>query len=54
MASTRQARISALPVDLQEKLRRRLAGHGEQSGRIRPADRSKPLPLSFAQHGRGT
>ena len=49
MASPRQARISALPAELQEKLRRRLAGHGEQSDQIRPADCSRPLPLSFAQ-----
>src|ERR1700719_3905817 len=49
MTSSRQARISVLPAELQEKLQRRLAGHGEQSGRIAPADRSMPLPLSFAQ-----
>ena len=49
MVSSRQARISALPADLQDELRRRLSGHSEQSDRIRPADRSRPLPLSFAQ-----
>ena len=32
-----------------DELRRRLAGRAEQSDRIRPADRSGPLPLSFAQ-----
>ena len=36
-------------VRLQEKLRSRLAGHGEQSDRIQLADRTAPLPLSFAQ-----
>jgi hypothetical protein len=49
MASSRQDRIAALPSDLQQKLRRRLAGHAEQSDPIRPAGRSQPLPLSFAQ-----
>jgi len=49
MTTSRQARISALPADLRDKLRRRLAGHAEQTGMIPPADRSRPLPLSFAQ-----
>ncbi|HEY4464979.1 MAG TPA: amino acid adenylation domain-containing protein, partial [Streptosporangiaceae bacterium] len=49
MTSSRQARISALPADLRDELRRRLAGHGEQADRIRPTDRGGPLPLSFAQ-----
>ena len=49
MASSREARISALPAELQEKLRSRLSGHGGQSDQIRPADRSRRLPLSFAQ-----
>jgi amino acid adenylation domain-containing protein/non-ribosomal peptide synthase protein (TIGR01720 family) len=49
MVSSRQARIAALPSDLQQKLRHRLAGHSEQSDPIRPAGRGKPLPLSFAQ-----
>ena len=49
MASSREARISALPAELQEKLRSRLSGHGGQSDRISPADRSRRLPLSFAQ-----
>ena len=31
------------------KVRHRVAGHGEQSDQIRPADCSRPLPLSFAQ-----
>ena len=49
MASSQETRISALPGALQEKLRSRLAGHAGQSDRIRPTDRSGPLPLSFAQ-----
>ena len=49
MTSSRQARIAALPSDLQQKLRQRLAGHSEQSDRIQLADRSAPLPMSFAQ-----
>ncbi len=48
MTTERQDRISALPADLQEKLRKRLAGQGAQAG-IPVADRSVPLPLSFAQ-----
>src|ERR1700678_2186574 len=49
MTSSQETRISALPGALQEKLRSRLAGHAGQSDRIRPTDRSGPLPLSFAQ-----
>ncbi len=49
MASSLEARISALPPDVQQKLRRRLAGQADPSGRIRPADRTGPLALSFAQ-----
>src|SRR5438270_2371138 len=49
MVSSQETRISALPAALQEKLHRRLAGHAGQSDRIRPTDRTGPLPLSFAQ-----
>src|ERR1700677_4846169 len=49
MVSSQETRISALPDALQEKLRSRLAGQAGQSDRIRPTDRSGPLPLSFAQ-----
>ncbi|MGH3903464.1 MAG: non-ribosomal peptide synthase/polyketide synthase, partial [Pseudonocardiaceae bacterium] len=49
MTSSRQSRISALPAHLQEQLRRRLSGRSEQPDRIAPADRTGPLPLSFAQ-----
>ncbi|MGH3753655.1 MAG: amino acid adenylation domain-containing protein, partial [Pseudonocardiaceae bacterium] len=42
-------RIAALPAHLQEALRRRLAGQAIQSDPIPPADRTGPLPLSFAQ-----
>ncbi|HEX6524117.1 MAG TPA: condensation domain-containing protein, partial [Streptosporangiaceae bacterium] len=49
MVSSQETRISALPAVLQEKLRSRLTGHARQSDRIRPTDRTGPLPLSFAQ-----
>jgi amino acid adenylation domain-containing protein/non-ribosomal peptide synthase protein (TIGR01720 family) len=49
MTSSRQSRISALPAQLQEQLRRRLSGRSEQPDQIRPAERTGPLPLSFAQ-----
>ncbi|MGH3979304.1 MAG: condensation domain-containing protein, partial [Pseudonocardiaceae bacterium] len=49
MTSSKQSRISALPAHLQERLRRRLSGHAEQSDTIPQADRTGPLPLSFAQ-----
>ncbi|HZR48142.1 MAG TPA: condensation domain-containing protein, partial [Streptosporangiaceae bacterium] len=49
MVSSQETRISALPAALQEKLRSRLAGRARQSDRIRPADRTGPLPLSFGQ-----
>ncbi|MGH3811896.1 MAG: condensation domain-containing protein, partial [Pseudonocardiaceae bacterium] len=49
MTSSRQSRISALPAHLQEQLRRRLSGQPEQPDRIAPAQRTGPLPLSFAQ-----
>ena len=40
MPSSTESRISALPAELQEKLRRRLAGRSQQSDRIPVADRS--------------
>ncbi|HEY5835638.1 non-ribosomal peptide synthase/polyketide synthase [Streptomyces sp.] len=46
---SRQNRISALPKDLQEALRRRLAGDAPAADVIPRADRGGPLPLSFAQ-----
>ncbi len=49
MPSSKQSRISALPEDLREQLRRRLAGKNGQSDTIAPADRSGALPLSFSQ-----
>ncbi|WP_030677332.1 non-ribosomal peptide synthase/polyketide synthase [Streptomyces sp. NRRL B-1347] len=65
MTSSKRDRAAALPKDLQEALRRRLAGRAGAPGTtaaakdgtpgtpgrpgIPPADRSEPLPLSFAQ-----
>ncbi|MDQ3886902.1 MAG: condensation domain-containing protein, partial [Actinomycetota bacterium] len=49
MTSSRQSRISALPAHLQEQLRRRLSGQSRESDRIPRAERTGPLPLSFAQ-----
>ncbi|MGH3788279.1 MAG: amino acid adenylation domain-containing protein, partial [Pseudonocardiaceae bacterium] len=49
MSSDKDSRIAALPAHLQEALRRRLAGQATQSDTIPPADRTQPLPLSFAQ-----
>ncbi|MGH8967098.1 MAG: condensation domain-containing protein, partial [Actinomycetes bacterium] len=49
MLSARDHRIAALPPHLQEELRRRQAGQATQSDPIPPADRTKPLPLSFSQ-----
>jgi amino acid adenylation domain-containing protein/non-ribosomal peptide synthase protein (TIGR01720 family) len=49
MPSSHQSRISALPAELQRQLRRRLAGQGGRADAIEPADRTGPLPLSFAQ-----
>ncbi|MFJ7903269.1 non-ribosomal peptide synthase/polyketide synthase [Streptomyces sp. NPDC096198] len=54
MTSSKRNRAEALPADLQEALRRRLAGRaaapdaGARPG-IPRADRTRPLPLSFAQ-----
>ncbi|MDO0924515.1 non-ribosomal peptide synthase/polyketide synthase [Streptomyces sp. TG1A-8] len=52
-AASKRDRARALPQDLQEALRRRLAGRaggaaGARAG-IPRADRDRPLPLSFAQ-----
>ncbi|MFJ3335011.1 non-ribosomal peptide synthase/polyketide synthase [Streptomyces sp. NPDC086766] len=55
MTSSKRNRAEALPQDLQEVLRRRLAGRAARSpGAAAPqavprADRTRPLPLSFAQ-----
>ncbi|MFC1431718.1 non-ribosomal peptide synthase/polyketide synthase [Streptacidiphilus sp. N1-3] len=53
MTSSKRDRAAALPGDLQEALRRRLAGRaggGAAADRSIPhADRSRPLPLSFVQ-----
>ncbi|MFF7651508.1 non-ribosomal peptide synthase/polyketide synthase [Streptomyces sp. NPDC007983] len=50
MTSSRNSRASALPEEMREALRRRLAGKAGRSGTGIPrADRTRPLPLSFAQ-----
>src|SRR2546430_631884 len=49
MPSSRSSRVSALPADLQEVLRRRLAGQARQSDGIPQVERGEPLPLSFSQ-----
>jgi amino acid adenylation domain-containing protein/non-ribosomal peptide synthase protein (TIGR01720 family) len=52
MTASRESRIAALPSDVQELLRKRLAGKAGTATRpdpIPPADRSAPVPLSFAQ-----
>src|SRR5437016_5622253 len=49
MSSSNETRVSALPAELQDLLRRRLAGRAGRSDTIAPADRNGPLPLSFAQ-----
>ncbi|MDT5025306.1 MAG: hypothetical protein QOE61_1732, partial [Micromonosporaceae bacterium] len=49
---SKQSRISALPTDLQERLRRRLAGQAEQSTQaatIPVAEHTGPMPLSYSQ-----
>ncbi|AHH97301.1 non-ribosomal peptide synthase/polyketide synthase [Kutzneria albida] len=48
MTSSKQDRISALPPHLREQLRKRLAGRA-RAQTIPAADRTAPLPLSFAQ-----
>ncbi|WP_328491695.1 non-ribosomal peptide synthase/polyketide synthase [Streptomyces sp. NBC_00414] len=50
MTSSKRNRTEALPEDLQEAMRRRLAGRAAAARRGIPhADRTRPLPLSFAQ-----
>ncbi|MET8178288.1 non-ribosomal peptide synthase/polyketide synthase [Streptomyces sp. NPDC005336] len=49
MTSSRNSRASALPEELREALRRRLAGKAGRTEAIPRADRAQPLPLSFAQ-----
>ncbi|GFJ83608.1 hypothetical protein Phou_077880 [Phytohabitans houttuyneae] len=49
MTSTYERRVAALPAELREQLRRRLAGGSGAAAEIPLADRSGPLPLSFAQ-----
>ncbi|MEV7688954.1 non-ribosomal peptide synthase/polyketide synthase [Streptomyces bungoensis] len=54
MTSSKRNRAEALPQDLQEVLRRRLAGRaagapGAARQAVPRADRTRPLPLSFAQ-----
>ncbi|MGV9251183.1 non-ribosomal peptide synthase/polyketide synthase [Streptomyces sp. NPDC003697] len=55
MTSSKRDRAEALPRDLQEALRRRLAGRAAAAAGTAPApgiphaDRTRPLPLSFAQ-----
>ncbi len=54
MTSSKRNRAEALPADLREELRRRLAGRAGTPGNAAPqgiprADRTRPLPLSFAQ-----
>ncbi|WP_448320974.1 condensation domain-containing protein, partial [Streptomyces sp. CO7] len=55
MTSSKRNRAEALPEDLQEALRRRLAGRATATPgtAARPdvprADRDRPLPLSYAQ-----
>ncbi|MFJ2259112.1 non-ribosomal peptide synthase/polyketide synthase [Streptomyces sp. NPDC087844] len=49
MTSSKRDRTKALPQDLQEAMRRRLAGRAAARQGIPHADRTRPLPLSFAQ-----
>ncbi|MEU8827139.1 non-ribosomal peptide synthase/polyketide synthase [Streptomyces sp. NPDC048636] len=49
MTSSRKSRAAALPEEMQEALRRRLAGRAGRAEAIPRADRARPLPLSFAQ-----
>ncbi|SDO60984.1 non-ribosomal peptide synthetase [Lentzea jiangxiensis] len=49
MSSSIEDRIAALPPHLREQMRRRLSGRSQQADAIRPADRTRPLPLSFPQ-----
>ncbi len=49
MTTSRKSRIDALPADLRETLKRRLAGRAERTDVIGRAPREDALPLSFAQ-----
>ncbi|KZB86538.1 non-ribosomal peptide synthetase [Amycolatopsis regifaucium] len=49
MTSSRSDRIAALPAELREKLRTRMAGAAGRADVLPTADRDRPLPLSFAQ-----
>ncbi|MEV4051952.1 non-ribosomal peptide synthase/polyketide synthase [Amycolatopsis sp. NPDC049688] len=49
MTSSRENRITALSEDRQRQLRERLAGRTAKTVSIPPADRSRPVPLSFPQ-----
>ncbi|WP_245606219.1 amino acid adenylation domain-containing protein [Streptomyces himastatinicus] len=49
MTSSRNSRASALPEEMREALRRRLAGKAGRTAAIPRADRTQTLPLSFAQ-----
>ncbi|WP_254897273.1 non-ribosomal peptide synthetase [Amycolatopsis sp. Hca4] len=49
MTTSRKSRIDALPAELRETLKRRLAGRAERSDVIGRASREAALPLSFAQ-----
>ncbi|MGW3961739.1 non-ribosomal peptide synthase/polyketide synthase [Amycolatopsis sp. NPDC005003] len=49
MTTSRKSRIDALPAELRETLKRRLAGRAERSDVIGRAPREGALPLSFAQ-----
>ncbi|SEC47099.1 non-ribosomal peptide synthase domain TIGR01720/amino acid adenylation domain-containing protein [Amycolatopsis tolypomycina] len=49
MTTSRKSRIDALPAELRETLKRRLAGRAERSDVIGRAPREQALPLSFAQ-----
>ncbi|MET8847907.1 non-ribosomal peptide synthase/polyketide synthase [Amycolatopsis sp. NPDC004625] len=49
MTTSRKSRIDALPAELRETLKRRLAGRAERSDVIGRAPRETALPLSFAQ-----
>ncbi|MEA5363472.1 non-ribosomal peptide synthase/polyketide synthase [Amycolatopsis sp., V23-08] len=49
MTTSRKSRIDALPAELRETLKRRLAGRAERTDVIGRASREEDLPLSFAQ-----
>ncbi len=49
MTTSRKSRIDALPADLRETLKQRLAGRAERTDVIGRAPREGALPLSFAQ-----